>query len=122
MTNALHVIYPYKHEGLWVFDDPRAGLDKEPFVEGADTIIDRALAEKGIDGEAGFRLLFSAGEFPRYDVKFTWVREGDGGNWYRSEDWQLEGWLCPALFEYFDEAPKEIYARFEEQPSSEGSR
>ena len=33
MTNALNVIYPYKCEGLWVFDDPRVGLDKEPFVE-----------------------------------------------------------------------------------------
>ena len=46
MANALNVIHPYKWEGLWVFDDQRVGLEKEPFVEGADTIIDEALAVK----------------------------------------------------------------------------
>jgi hypothetical protein len=35
----------------------------------------------------------------------------DGGNWYRSADLDMEGWLCPALFRYFDQAPKRIYAR-----------
>jgi hypothetical protein len=24
----------------------------------------------------------------------------------------MEGWLCPALFKYFDSAPKKIYAQF----------
>ena len=116
MTNALNVIFPYKYEGMWVFDDASAGLDKEPFVEGADVIIDRALEAKGITtGETGFRLLFSAGEFPRYDAKFIWLRAADGGNYYTAEGTDLEGWLCPALLEYFDEAPKEIYARFEER-------
>jgi hypothetical protein len=50
--NSLMVIFPYKYEGCWVFDDPAAGLIKEP-------------------------------------------------------------WLCPALFQYFVEAPKEIYVRAE---------
>ena len=116
MANALNVIYPYKYEGMWVFDDAKVGLDKEPFVEGADTMIDHVLAMKSLQNpEAGFRLVFSAGEFPRYDVKFDWVREGEGGNWYKSEEFQMEGWLCPALFKYFDKAPKQIYARFEEK-------
>ena len=39
--NALNVISPYKHLGVWVFDDPRVGLVQEPFVAGADTMIDR---------------------------------------------------------------------------------
>lgn len=116
MTNALCVIHPYKYEGMWVFDDEAVGLVKEPFVEGADTIIDKALEMKGIAGaDQGFRLLFSAGPFPRYDLKLRWLREGDGGNWYESEDLQMEGWLCPALFKYFDDAPRELYARFEEK-------
>ena len=116
MANALNVIIPYKYEGMWVFDDADAGLDKEPFVEGADVIIDRALEAKGVtNADSGFRLLFSAGEFPGYDVKFTWLRAADGGNYYAAEGSNLEGWLCPALFKYFDEAPKEIYARFEER-------
>ncbi len=81
MANALNVIHPYKWEGLWVFDDERVGLNKEPFVEGADTIIEKALAMKGIpEAEKGCRLLFSAGPFPNYDLKFEWLREGEGGN------------------------------------------
>lgn len=112
--NALNVIFPYRHEGMWVFDDADVGLDKEPFVEGADLIIDRAVAAKNIkNADSGFRLLFSAAEFPHYDVKFRWLREADGGNYYAAEGSDLEGWLCPALFMYFDEAPREIYARFE---------
>jgi len=25
----------------------------------------------------------------------------------------MEGWLCPALFKYFEKAPKEIYVKAE---------
>ena len=39
--NAIIVIHPYKYEGMWVFDDSKVGLVQEPFVSGADTIIDR---------------------------------------------------------------------------------
>ena len=113
MANALMIIQPYRHNGMWVFDDEDAGLAKEPFISGADDIIDRAVREKGIpDAGEGFRLLFSAGQFPDYDLKLEWLREGDGGNWYQAEQFEMEGWLCPALFCYFDEAPGEIYARF----------
>ena len=116
MVNALTVINPYKYEGMWVFDDERAGLVREPFIAGADVLIDKALEAKGIkNGDKGFRLIFSAGEFPGYDFMFRWVREGDGGNWYYSDDFDMEGWLCPALFAYFDLAPKQIYAKFEEK-------
>jgi hypothetical protein len=37
--NAINVSGPYKHLGMWVFDDPRAGLVQEPFVAGADTML-----------------------------------------------------------------------------------
>lgn len=112
--NAIMVIYPYKHEGMWVFDDERAGLEREPFISGADTIIDKAVERKGIrNANQGFRLIFSSSAFPKCDFKFKWVRESDGGNWYYSEEFQMEGWLCPALFNYFDIAPEEIYAKFE---------
>ena len=103
---------------MWVFDDERVGLDREPFVAGADTMIDHVLALKGLEHpEKGFRLVFSAGEFPKYDVRFDWVRQGDGGNWCKSQEYQMEGWLCPALLKYFDEAPNHIYARFEKKAS-----
>jgi hypothetical protein len=81
-------------------------------------MIDAALTVKRLTNpEAGFRLVFSAGEFPGYDARFDWVREGEGGNWYRSEDFEMEGWLCPALLKYFEGAPKHIYARFENKQS-----
>jgi len=116
MANSLMIIYPYRWEGMWVFDDEAVGLVKEPFVEGVDTMIDKALEMKGIlNGEGGFRLIFSESEFPRYDLKFDWVRKGEGGNWYSSEEYDMEGWLCPALFKYFDQPPKTIFARFEEK-------
>ena len=115
--NSIMAIYPYKDSGLWVFDDERAGLEKEPFISGADTLIDRALEAVGIKGgESGFRLVFSSGEFPGYNFVFGWVREGEGGNWYRSEDFDMEGWLCPALLQYFDAAPMRIFAKFESKP------
>ncbi len=36
MSNSLRAIAPFKYEGMWVFDDPTVGLDKEPFVSGAE--------------------------------------------------------------------------------------
>ena len=57
--NAINVISPYKHHGMWVFDDPRVGLVQEPFVAGADTWIDRVVADIP-DAEQGFTLIFSS--------------------------------------------------------------
>ncbi|MGI8907476.1 MAG: DUF6717 family protein [Candidatus Sumerlaeaceae bacterium] len=41
------------------------------------------------------------------------MEEETGGNWYEWADHQMKGWLCPALFKYFDAAPKTIYVRAE---------
>jgi hypothetical protein len=43
----------------------------------------------------------------------TWRRGEYGGNWYYSEEYEAEGWLCPALLKYFADAPEEIYVRAE---------
>jgi hypothetical protein len=48
-----------------------------------------------------------------------WRREADGGNWYFSSVLKMEGWLCPALFRYFAEAPKEIYVAVKPKPADE---
>src|SRR2546428_423082 len=77
------LIAPYRHEGMWVFDDPKVGLDKEPFISGIDTMIDRVVASIP-NAERGFRLLFSTTPFPDYTVKLEWRREENGGNWYYS--------------------------------------
>lgn len=114
-ANRLHVLQPYRWQGSWVFDDERLGLSREPFVLGIDTMIDRLVAE--IPGaERGFRLIFSPRPFPGFAAKLEWRREDAGGNWYFSPTYGMEGWLCPALFKYFESAPAELYARAE--PSS----
>jgi hypothetical protein len=108
--NALFAIHPYKHHGLWVFDDPAVGLVQEPFVAGADVIIDRMV--EGIPNPAaGVTILFSARPFPGAQHELHWRREETGGNWYYSPKLDLEGWMCPALFKYFDKAPERIYAQ-----------
>jgi hypothetical protein len=109
--NVMNAIHPYKADGLWVFDDPAVGLRQEPFVAGADTIIDR-LVQTIPDAASGFTLLFSAQPFPGFQVEFQWRRAELGGNWYYCPALDLEGWLCPALFQYFAAAPPTIYAQF----------
>lgn len=61
----------------------------------------------------GFRLLFSASPFPGFQRRIEWVREEMDGNWYRSDEPPTEGWLCPALFHYFEQAPPELYVMAE---------
>src|SRR5215467_13787424 len=108
--NAINVIAPYRHHSQWVFDDPRVGLSQEPFVAGADTWIDRVVADIP-DAERGFTLIFSGAPFPGHQYRLDWQREEGGGNWYYSADLDMEGWLCPALFKYFSDTPKTLYAQ-----------
>ena len=111
---AILAIHPYESNGLWVFDDEKAGLVQEPFVSGADTIIE--LMVRDIPGAAeGFTLLFSASPFPDYQTVLEWRRQTMGGNWYYSAALDLEGWLCPALFKYFEQPPQKIYAQFKKK-------
>ncbi|MCB1606103.1 MAG: hypothetical protein KDI71_03870 [Xanthomonadales bacterium] len=116
MSNFLRIIFPYKFEDAWVFDDEAKGLDKEPFVFGADLMIDHLVADIP-DADTGFRLLFSHAPFPGYQAKASWLREEMSGNWYQLESPPMEGWLCPALLQYFDSPPAEIYAKAEPRRS-----
>jgi hypothetical protein len=112
-----NVISPYKHYGMWVFDDPRVGLTQEPFVAGADTMIDRVVA--GIpDADRGFVHGFSGSPFPGHQYRLDWRRSESGGDWYYSEQLDAEGWLCPALLRYFEQAPKQLYVQVKGAPTS----
>ncbi|MGC1274488.1 MAG: DUF6717 family protein [Planctomycetaceae bacterium] len=111
-SNAIMVIAPYWHAGTWVFDDPRVGLEQEPFVAGVPEMIDVLVADVP-DAKQGFRLLFSAQPFPEYQKKLTWLRGDMGGNYYKLDDPPMEGWICPAMFQYYEQPPKEIYVKAE---------
>ncbi len=115
MANSILMIQPYWSGGTWVFDDPAVGLAREPFVSGVPAMIDALVADAGVADarDAGFRLLFGEQPFPGYQRVFTRTRGEYGGTWYRDDTAGAEGWLCPALFKYFDEAPPTLYAKAE---------
>ena len=112
MPNQIQVIAPYWDSGTWVFDDPDAGLAREPFVMGIPEMIND-LVQEIPNARQGFRLLFSPSPFPGFQRRVEWVREDMNGNWYRADEPPMEGWLCPALFKYFEQAPSELYVKAE---------
>ncbi len=117
MPNQINAIAPYWLDTIhtWVFDDERHGLVQEPFVFGADLFL-TFLSKDIPNAEGGFRLLFSAAPFPGYQVKVKQIEGEMGGNWYQSDVPPMKGWLCPALFQYFEQAPAEIYVKAEPLP------
>ena len=110
--NAIMIIAPYKHQGTWVFDDRSAGLVQEPFVAGVPEMID-VIVKDIPDADQGFRLLFSSKPFPDYQKKLVWLRGDRGLNYYRFADSDMEGWICPAMFKYYEQAPPELYVKAE---------
>lgn len=129
----LMILYPYLYDGTcWVFDDPQTGLKEEAFVLGASEMIFTLLEAKGIpNAERGFTLSFSDQPFDQ-DVKLTWMpavqaAKATGqqlsslpatGNWYSGDvaGKRMVAWLCPALYEYFEAAPKRIFVKAEKLP------
>lgn len=108
--NVINVIAPYRYLDMWVFDDPRVGLEAEPFVGGADTMIDQVISHIP-NAAAGFIMVFSQYPFPDHQFRLEWRREERGGNVYYSEALDAEGWLCPALLRFFEDKPAEIYVQ-----------
>ena len=119
MPNQIMVIAPYWLEdaGTWVFDDEGVGLQQEPFVSGVPEMIDQLVADLP-NARAGFRLLFSAAPFPGYQRRLCRLHEESGGYWYASEEPGISGWLCPALFRYFEVAPEELFVKAEQKRNS----
>ncbi len=124
-------IYPYLYDGTcWVFDDQRTGLKEEAFVLGTSEMISRVVEAKAIQNAAqGFALTFSAEPFD-HDVELAWMSASQAfeagattlpieGNWYRGVvcGKEMIGWLCPALFLFFAEAPPKIFAKAEPLPA-----
>lgn len=117
MNNSMMSLKVYldQQTRLWSFDDERVNLLREPFVCGIGDIIDN-LVKNINDAETGFRMTFSASRFPGCTLQLNKIEDKDGGSgtWYSVEGNKTkEGWLCPALFQYFEKAPTEIFVQAE---------
>jgi hypothetical protein len=104
MSNAIYSIRPSWEKGVLAFDDPARGLRREPFVAHADTFL-RYLS----GGKQEFTLLFSDSPFPGHQVRVDRFKEEFGGNWYECRELGFRGWLCPALYRYYETAPESLY-------------
>ena len=67
-------------------------------------------------GERVQAFVFSAQPFPGYQVEVERVSEELGGAWYRWSQHNRNGWLCPALLNYFPTPPAKLYCRAESLP------
>ena len=115
-------LYPYLlNDTCWVFDDEHTGLKEEAFVMGMTEMISRVVEVKGIrDAARGFTLSFSDAPFDGHDVELHWIRPDEAsGNWYGGTvaGERMEGWLCPALLLYFEQAPPRIFVRCDPLPA-----
>ena len=108
-ANAISSIRPYRWNGLWVFDDERIGLVRVPFAEGDLTLIDEALAGKGLAGDNSFLMLFSAAPFGGAELKLDWVRREKMGGVYALNG--REAWLSPAFLLHFEAPPPNIHVK-----------
>jgi hypothetical protein len=115
-------LYPYLLRDTWVFDDQRTHLHEEAFVLGATEALTRLVEIKEIpEAWRGFSLTFSGDAFDGHDAILEWLREDPSavGTWYSTTlaEERFELWLCPALFCYFDGAPRQIFLRAEPLPA-----
>ena len=116
-SKNVQTICPYWDEGELVFDDPSVGLVREPFVAGSDDAL-RILASAIPGCEQRFRLLFSHLAFAGHQLVAERGEPMAGGYWYDWKAIDVQGWLCPALFKYFKEAPEKLYVEI--KPPLEG--
>jgi len=130
-STSIMTITPYENHGIWAFDDEARGLVGESFVAGASELINDIVKDIPNAHEYGFLLTFSATPFPGFDRVLVWVDEPmkvitghDGvefklppnavGNTYQDTLTGMKGWLCPALYAFFGEAPKQIFIKADE--------
>ena len=106
--NSIFRILVHRKNGIWVFDDDRFGIVGQPFVFGADLILEKMAAQSGLSGEC-LNLVFAGIPFPGSDFTLKFIREETEGFMYRCEEENLQCWLSPSLKNYFPDPPPEIY-------------
>lgn len=111
-----HTIVAYNLLGGWFFDDARHGLVAEALIEGADTAIDKVLADAGSTARH-VRIRFSDTGAAGLRLFAVRVGRSNGGTDYEfeSDSYPLAGhrmWLCPALEKYYPEPPRALHLDF----------
>jgi hypothetical protein len=64
---------------------------------------------------------FFGNTVPGHQFRLEWRRGERSGNWHYSSELDMEAWLCPALFRYFAEAPKEIYVQVKSRAANQAN-
>lgn len=123
VKNNLFVIRPYLDNGIWVFDDVKFDIIKEPFIAGADEFIGYALNKINLSKSKyvdGFNLVFSNKLFPEHNYVLVKKENKDDGTVYTvdnslfiNSNGKNELWLCPALKLYYNTYPCLIYIKIE---------
>lgn len=108
INNSIYAIDVYKNGPMWVFDDASVGLVKEPFVAGADTLIDKLAGEKD-----KITLIFSTIPFPGHKVVIERKNTNPpAGTDYFCEAMDHDLWLCPALNLYYPDSPNKLFVNY----------
>ena len=91
---------------MWVFDDSSKDLDKEPLVEGADTLLSM------LTDKESTVITFSENVFPSSEIVVEMTEDYssvNGGTFYYCAQYDHKLWLCPALLKYFNNPPQQIH-------------
>ena len=106
----------YRHQGQWVFDDERRDIFVEPLVCCADDVFDVISGRCDDDSINRCTVNFSSSHITGFALHATYLGPEFGGSRYNTADMTpdapFEFWLCPALFAYFDRAPKDLYVQY----------
>ena len=110
VNNSIFVIFPYHENGVWMFNDEARGILREPFLGNINSILS-LLSSEIKNAQKGFALYFSDRFFPGVTARFIKIRDEFGGASYRSEQFNLEGYLCPCLHKFYPGiAPSQLFA------------
>jgi len=104
-----YIVWIHRQGNNWVFDDRGKGIKNEAFVMGSSEIIEAVKEQLGKEPRT---LMFS--DVVELEHKIE-LQEACGDQWslYHSEETGREGWLCPVLYQYFEQPPETIYFSLE---------
>jgi hypothetical protein len=108
------IIETYKlKDGTIVFDYPEYLIYKEPFIKGSDDLINYRTENAE----------FATIQFSNYPIQnanaiLHYHHSEEDGEYYIDQLTNMDCYLCPALFEFFEQVPRIIFAKITAKNSS----